>query len=134
SCRTRHPRFSRDWSSDVCSSDLFVSFSAKGDDAHCAAARAAHKERMLGEHWRLLYVAMTRARDRLIVCGPQWRGGEAPNVSWRLAVEEALDRLGAIEVETPFGPGKRLGTILQADVPEKSAPAATTLPAWARTP
>jgi ATP-dependent helicase/nuclease subunit A len=48
------------------------------------------KARMLGEHWRLLYVAMTRARDRLIVCGPQFGNaklGEAKE-SWRLAVEE----------------------------------------------
>ncbi|GIK49242.1 MAG: double-strand break repair helicase AddA [Alphaproteobacteria bacterium] len=112
----------------------FVSFSAKGDDAPCAAARAAHKQRMLGEHWRLLYVAMTRARDRLIVCGPQWRGGEAPNVSWRAAVEDALVRLDAAEAETPFGPGKRLGTILHADARETPARAATPLPAWARAP
>jgi ATP-dependent helicase/nuclease subunit A len=64
---------------------------------------------MLGEHWRLLYVAMTRARDRLIVCGPQWRSAEAPNVSWRAAVHEALEQLGAEKVETPFGEGLRLG-------------------------
>lgn len=111
----------------------FVSFSAKGDDAPCAAARAAHKERALGEHWRLLYVAMTRARDRLIVCGPQWRSGEAPNVSWRAAVEEALDRLGAAEFETPFGPGRRIGEIRDADARAKDEQQAITLPRWAAT-
>jgi ATP-dependent helicase/nuclease subunit A len=111
----------------------FVSFSAKGDDAPCAAARAAHKQRMLGEHWRLLYVAMTRARDRLIVCGPQWRSGEAPEVSWRAAAAEALERLGAAKIETPFGEGLRFGEIRYADtaVADKQAP--PTLPDWART-
>ena len=111
----------------------FVSFSAKGDDEPCAEARAAHKERMLGEHWRLLYVAMTRARDRLIVCGPQWKSGEAPSVSWRAAVHEALDRLGAEKIETPFGEGLRLGKSHTAP-PQAEAPLETSaLPGWAQT-
>ena len=111
----------------------FVSFSAKGDDAPCAAARAAHKARMLGEHWRLLYVAMTRAQDRLIVCGPQWKSAEAPNVSWRAAVEDALGQLGAEDIETPFGPGKRWGEVLHADEQAPTQRAALPLPHWART-
>ncbi|MFO1017777.1 MAG: double-strand break repair helicase AddA [Hyphomonadaceae bacterium] len=111
----------------------FVSFSSKGDDEPSAEARAAHKERMLGEHWRLLYVAMTRARDRLIVCGPQWRSGEAPNVSWRAAVHEALDRLGAEKVETPFGEGLRLGQTRIADAQALEPQQAIALPQWART-
>ncbi len=109
----------------------FVSFSSKGDDAPCAHARAAHKERMLGEHWRLLYVAMTRARDRLIVCGPQWRNGEAPNVSWRAAVEEALGSLGADKIDTPFGEGLRLGQVAVADAQIQEPIADTLLPIWA---
>jgi ATP-dependent helicase/nuclease subunit A len=112
----------------------FVSFSAKGDDEPCAVARAAHKERMLGEHWRLLYVAMTRARDRLIVCGPQWRNDEAPNVSWRAAVEAALDALGAEKIETPFGEGLRLGKPATADSQAQTPQAEVKLPSWARTP
>jgi ATP-dependent helicase/nuclease subunit A len=85
----------------------FVSFRAKDDDAQVAAARAAHKARMLREHWRLLYVAMTRARDHLIVCGPQFRNGEAKE-SWRLAVQEALKRLGAEEFDVLFSQEKAL--------------------------
>jgi ATP-dependent helicase/nuclease subunit A len=112
----------------------FVSFSAKGDDEPSAEARAAHKERMLGEHWRLLYVAMTRARDRLIVCGPQWRNGEAPNVSWRAAVHEALEHLGAEKVETPFGEGLRLGKTQTIEAQTATPQNSITLPAWARTP
>ena len=112
----------------------FVSFSSKGDDEPSAEARAAHKDRMLGEHWRLLYVAMTRARDRLIVCGPQWRSAEAPNVSWRAAVHEALEQLGAEKVETPFGEGLRLGKPQIADAQASTPQDHVTLPAWARTP
>ncbi len=112
----------------------FISFSAKGDDEPCAAARAAYKERMLGEHWRLLYVAMTRARDRLIVCGPQWKSGEAPNVSWRAAVEEGLSALGAQEIDTPFGRGKRLGNVVFADHARPSVWENAALPEWARRP
>lgn len=112
----------------------FVSFSSKGDDGPCAEARAAHKERMLGEHWRLLYVAMTRARDRLIVCGPQWKSGEAPNLSWRANVELALDALGAEKIETPFGEGLRLGKPQTADAQAELVQPSVTLPSWARTP
>jgi ATP-dependent helicase/nuclease subunit A len=112
----------------------FVSSSSKGDDAPCAAARAEHKARMLREHWRLLYVAMTRAQDRLIVCGPQWKGNEAPNVSWRAAVKDALGALGAEDIETPFGPGKRIGEIIHAEAREETLRADSALPSWARTP
>jgi ATP-dependent helicase/nuclease subunit A len=111
----------------------FVSFRAKDDDAEVAAARAAHQARMLSEHWRLLYVAMTRARDRLIVCGAQFRSGEA-NESWRRAVEEALAKLGAAACETPFGDGLRLGAPLVAAAEAAAASARVALPAWAKTP
>jgi ATP-dependent helicase/nuclease subunit A len=112
----------------------FVSFSAKGDDEPCAEARATHKARMLGEHWRLLYVAMTRARDRLIVCGPQWRSGEAAEVSWRAAVELALGNLGAEKIDTPFGEGLRLGKPNTASAQAQAPQDRIELPDWARAP
>jgi len=111
----------------------FVSFRSKDDDVKVAAARAAHKARMLGEHWRLLYVAMTRARDRLIVCGPQFRNGEDKE-SWRLAVQEALERLGAEKVETPYGEGLRLGAAEFASPESATERARVMLPDWAKTP
>ncbi len=113
----------------------FVSFRGKDDDAAVAAARAAHEERMRGEHWRLLYVAMTRARDRLIVCGPQFgnaKTGEAPE-SWRLAVERGLQRCGALAFETPFGDGVRLGASRIAPASAKALYEPVALPAWANT-
>ncbi len=101
------------------------------DDTKCAAARAAHEARMLGEHWRLLYVAMTRARDRLIVCGAQWRQGESEE-SWRLAVEQALHKLGATPCATPYGEGLRLGALSTADAREEQERVQTPLPGWAK--
>jgi ATP-dependent helicase/nuclease subunit A len=109
----------------------FVSFRQRDDDRKVAEARAAHEERLLGEHWRLLYVAMTRARDRLIVCGAQWRQGESDQ-SWRLAVEQALTRLGAAPCDTPYGEGLRLGVPIHAEARAEKTAIAAPLPTWAK--
>jgi ATP-dependent helicase/nuclease subunit A len=109
----------------------FVSFRQREDDAASSAARSAYSSRMLGEHWRLLYVALTRARDRLIVCGAQHgnvTAGAAQN-AWRTAVEEAMTKLGAQNCETPFGDGLRLGARLMLDT---TALAAIVAPAIAK--
>ncbi|CAM5772889.1 double-strand break repair helicase AddA [Bosea minatitlanensis] len=53
------------------------------------AAKAVVVEQMVEEHHRLLYVAMTRAEDRLIVCAAQPRG-EAPEGSWYAMIAEGL--------------------------------------------
>ena len=114
----------------------FVSFRSSDDDAAVAVARQAHKDRMEGEHWRLLYVAMTRARDRLIVCGAQHgnsKDGETKE-SWRLAVQEALQGLNPAPIETPYGEGWRFGTPQIADAQAASAARSFTLPDWARKP
>ena len=110
----------------------YISFRQRDDDKKVAEARAAHEERMLGEHWRLLYVAMTRARDRLIVCGAQWRNAESDE-SWRLAVEQALGKLGAAPCETPYGEGLRLGAPSYAEARAEHVQVSAALPAWAKT-
>lgn len=112
----------------------YVSFRERDDDSVVAKARAAHEARMLGEHWRLYYVAMTRARDRLIVCGAQHgnsKAGEAPE-SWRLATELAMQSVGAVSCDTPFGEGLRLGEALHAIATQSvEATAKHALPSWA---
>jgi ATP-dependent helicase/nuclease subunit A len=113
----------------------FISFRGKDDDAKVRTARAAHQERMLGEHWRLLYVAMTRARDRLIVCGAQHgnaKAGEAPE-SWRAAVAQGVRALDAAPCETPFGEGLRVGapSTVVSDVQELQP--RSLLPDWTQT-
>jgi ATP-dependent helicase/nuclease subunit A len=60
----------------------------------------AQEKRDLEEHWRLLYVALTRAADRLIVAGvapkPRKDGSEArPANCWHVVVERAMAALGA---------------------------------------
>lgn len=58
------------------------------------AARARARE----EYRRLLYVAMTRAEDRLIVCG--WEGkGRSRERPWRKMVENAFDGLAGATAE-----------------------------------
>jgi ATP-dependent helicase/nuclease subunit A len=111
----------------------FVSFRGRDDDPPTASVREAHQARALAEHWRLLYVAMTRARDRLIVCGAQFgnaKDGEAPE-SWRLRVNEALQAIGAVPCETPFGEGLRLGASLRAESSIATPKESATVPAWA---
>src|SRR3546814_11198921 len=93
-----------DWSSDVCSSDLpdrngaDYAMVAMADGAlplplHCspkeargpvAEALADAAERARPEHWRLAYVALTRAAAVLVV--PGWlcngAGGEITDATW----------------------------------------------------
>src|SRR5206468_8341886 len=49
SSRRRHTRSDRDWSSDVCSSDLRPVTDAVPDDEHVAGERAQHQEVALSE-------------------------------------------------------------------------------------
>ncbi len=110
---------------------------AKGArDAVVTAAITASDSAGLLEHRRLLYVAMTRARDRLIVCGATHGGGKegAAADSWWGAVREGMARAGAVACETPFGEGLALGEtarVARADAAQAPPP---PLPAWARRP
>ena len=60
-----------------------------GDVPAVAAARAAARQAAVDEHCRLLYVAMTRAEDRLIVCGARGRN-RMPGGCWYELVHDAL--------------------------------------------
>lgn len=59
---------------------------------------ADQEVRDLQEHWRLLYVALTRAADRLIVAGVAPKK-ERPENCWHRHVENALISIGAELVE-----------------------------------
>ncbi len=100
------------------------------------AADRAERE----EHWRLLYVAMTRAEERLFVggaLGPADRNG-APEASWHAAIERTLDRLGADQRDDPiWGQARLLGDQLTAaagTAPARAIRAAASLPDWAARP
>ena len=104
------------------------------------AEAAAQVERE--EHWRLLYVALTRAEERLIVAGslgPRAKGEVKPE-SWYAAVEAAMISLGAEwDADPLWGATRRWrGTeVLPPKAPEaESAIEAVTLdqPTWLRQP
>lgn len=64
---------------------------------------AEAEARELAEHWRLLYVALTRAEERLVIGGALGlrAKGVAPQKSWYAAVERALIRLDAGQEADP---------------------------------
>jgi len=63
---------------------------ASAEDIEATAdAKRTVVGQMVEEHHRLLYVAMTRAEDRLIVCGAQAKG-EAPEGSWYAMIAAGL--------------------------------------------
>ncbi len=73
--------------------ELSASLLASAEATDAAEAR---------EHWRLLYVALTRAEERLVIAGalgPRDKG-EVPEGSWYQAVDQAL---GQMAVETAGG-------------------------------
>ncbi|KIL97596.1 ATP-dependent nuclease subunit A [Paramagnetospirillum magnetotacticum MS-1] len=73
---------------------------AEDMDAVCRRGAEARKLSREREYRRLLYVAMTRAEDRLILCG--WRGLKAaPETCWHALVQGALAATAA-EFDDPF--------------------------------
>jgi ATP-dependent helicase/nuclease subunit A len=72
---------------------LFPVVDAQQPSAVSHAATAAH-EAVLREHRRLLYVAMTRARDRLYICGAENKQG-IKDGSWYRLAEAAAMSMGA---------------------------------------
>jgi ATP-dependent helicase/nuclease subunit A len=110
------------------------------------AEKQALRARHLQEYRRLLYVALSRAQDRLYICG--WQTRDAPKeVCWH-----TLCRTGLAEVATPFafdmmgligadgwsGEGLRLtGAQTVPPVwerPGEVAPDGRALPSWVRQP
>jgi ATP-dependent helicase/nuclease subunit A len=94
---------------------------AAKDDADAAITR---------EHRRLLYVALTRARDRLIVCGFTGKTG-ANDASWYRWMEEAAHELGVEQAEGFHAIGTLAENIVTAPV---ATPDETPMPHWARAP
>ena len=66
------------------------------------AMKDAVKARQLAEYRRLLYVALTRAEDRLYVAGWQAKGDPSEDC-WATAIEEGFTRLNTTTVELGTG-------------------------------
>src|SRR4051812_32887728 len=111
------------------------------DPPAVAAARAAMLSETEDEYRRLLYVAMTRAADRLIIggCMPGNRNVLRP-LSWYDLIEKGLENSGLHmqNVPPPDGVVKRFSRAEDASPPAVAAsPQASStvvpLPAWLRT-
>ncbi len=117
------------------------------DDTAAADARVRAKDADLRESRRLLYVAMTRAEDRLFIAG--WRGDrDAPEECWYRLIEAGLAAEGdALDFDSRpemgeegwSGAGRRLSNP-QTEAPDQIEPAAgvgeppVALPDWATAP
>lgn len=113
----------------------------KADDLpNVADARDAMKRETEDEYRRLLYVAMTRAADRLIVGGVMPRKTMSAN-SWYELIQTGLTASGLQidERETAHGRVKRFSRSTDVEPPappavQQSAPTTPSLPAWLRAP
>ncbi len=114
---------------------------AKATDAPLTAClRELADAHALNEHRRLLYVALTRARDRLVVCGA-FMGKTAPGrsgASWYAVCETAMARLVESGQAFVADEGGRTVMRLGATAPHLGAGAlddvSHALPRWLRQP
>lgn len=103
-----------------------------------AAAKAIFDEALaerLREHLRLLYVALTRAETRLLVCGFESNKRVAEG-SWHDRIGKALGGLEDAEaIDTPFGEGICYGTpSAAAQTGSEQKHSSVDLPEFLRTP
>ncbi len=107
----------------------------KRDEPVRAAARATGRLERMREYRRLLYVALTRARDRLVICGYEGKRGNRDPERWYDLVEGAMKRLNADSlVDTNggsvlvYGPGAgKIEASIGASIPKVLT---ATLPSW----
>ena len=89
-------------------------------ELRCAAvqnAQAAERDRRLREYNRLLYVALTRAEDRLLVCGWHTKKG-VPDDSWYRMAERGFRAIGADAGPFDLVPGAWAGERLAQSSPQ----------------
>ena len=104
--------------------------------------RAAARQARMEEYNRLLYVALTRAEDRLVICGWQTRH-TLPEESWYQIVQRAMTMLDAAQGQLERAGEPWDGPMLIHETEQRAAPrpsqaeppaSAPTLPAWAGAP
>ncbi|KAB2941848.1 double-strand break repair helicase AddA [Hyphomicrobium sp.] len=115
-------------------------WSVKGTSGHAAisAARRARAQRETEERNRLLYVAMTRARDRLYITGFEGKNGQSAGCWYELisgGLRDVLEQAQGADgmpvqrrMQPQSVPPKR------RDATHKQEAAAAQLPAWATNP
>ena len=102
------------------------------DDRLSQTARAEQRQAQDAEYRRLLYVAMTRAQDRLYVCGYEDRNAPSDGCWYRLieaGLESVADRFEFAGPEKLLtGPGLRLSSPQHQAVTRPAAPAPAAAP------
>jgi ATP-dependent helicase/nuclease subunit A len=94
-------------------------------------ARAAANEELMREHRRLLYVALTRARDRLCICGFAGKNGVKPG-SWYEFAQAAARELDLAHGDDEI---RIVGTVMdEASERQSTARAQEALPVWLTQP
>lgn len=133
------------WPDEDCPVPLWT---ARKDDADpvALAARRRHLDRQMREYRRLLYVALTRAADRLYIAGCYGRKAPAAGC-WHALATAGMARLAEREPVERFE--TEIGTVLRCHLPQTepvapsgdgvgegrpAAPAAAPLPGWCRRP
>ena len=112
-------------------------FALGKDERHGAIAEAhdAKEAAEREEHWRLLYVAMTRAEELLVVTGTR-KADELPEGNWHSAVDAVMADMGAEWQDAgPRWGQKRVHAVAgkARAAKDKARPAAApvVVPAWA---
>ncbi len=116
---------------------------ARSRDPRSEAANARARSRQLQEQRRLLYVALTRAREHLIVTG--WQRKNQSEATWYDLVAAGMARLGALRVPTRLAPELAGESLRHGTLPARGpaqlrlalapkAPDQPPPPAWLRQP
>jgi len=133
---TRSPRSTLKWTAGEMAAAIPIIRPRKGEATGPLAELVDDAAaRDLEEHWRLFYVAATRAEERLVIAGsvgPSAKG-VAPEASWYAAADRAMTALG-LPVET--APRDFVGHSPQKPVPLVRAKSGegrdpVTVPDWA---
>jgi ATP-dependent exoDNAse (exonuclease V) beta subunit len=121
-----HRRAARAQDGAIAAAFLDVASDTHWTSAGLAAAREEGKRAAAAESRRLLYVALTRARDRLVLSGEAGRQGE----TWRALIEGGVASRPELVVRIPYaevgGEGAEAGgpSISAAETPLPNLPSA----------
>ncbi|MBL4870060.1 MAG: double-strand break repair helicase AddA, partial [Robiginitomaculum sp.] len=118
----------------------FIAVPPSGNRPEFLKPYQEHKQALIQqEAMRLLYVALTRAETRLLICGFESNKRVADG-SWHQRIEQAMTALGAQEYECSFGTGLRYGKVahesdlsLSGQDDDQADAKIAPLPDWART-
>ncbi|MBU7587843.1 MAG: double-strand break repair helicase AddA [Sphingopyxis terrae] len=129
----------RPFTVDVAAWEKLPVFAMPADERQGALAQAYQDaaDAAAQEHWRLFYVAMTRAEEMLIVAGVTKKPDlSVPETSWHSAAAMALEGLGCDwEDAGPLWGRRRVhrvndGKWARKDAAVRAAPPPLALPAW----